>query len=87
LDRGSAEERKRQIKPFNSLSLFPRFRVSAITRHYSMNQSNSSRFNLGGFAIGLGVGVALSVALGPTLGIPMGAGLAVVFGLNRTHKC
>ena len=52
-----------------------------------MNNSNSSRFNLPGFAIGLGVGVALSAALGPTLGIPMGLGLAVVFGLSGPRKC
>ncbi len=52
-----------------------------------MNKTNSSRFNAGGFAIGLGVAVALAAALGPAIGIPVGAGLAVVFGLSRERGC
>ena len=52
-----------------------------------MNKSTSSRFNLSGFAIGLGVGAALCASNGPVLGIPMGIGLAIVFGLTSKRKC
>ncbi|MDB6114190.1 MAG: hypothetical protein JWQ83_533 [Lacunisphaera sp.] len=52
-----------------------------------MNPSISTRFNVGRFAIGLGVAVALTAALGPTIGIPVGLGLAVVFGLTAERKC
>ena len=52
-----------------------------------MNQSTTSRFHPGRFAIGLGVAVALTAALGPAIGIPVGLGLAVVFGLTDGRKC
>jgi len=52
-----------------------------------MNTPIPSRFNYGGFAIGLGVGVALWASLGAALGIPMGIGLAVVFGLRAPRNC
>ena len=52
-----------------------------------MNKTTSTRFNLSGFAIGLGVGAALCASSGPALGIPMGLGLAVVFGLTSKGKC
>ncbi len=52
-----------------------------------MNKSTCSRFNFTGAAIGLAVGVALSAALGPARGIPLGLGLAVVFGLTAERKC
>jgi len=52
-----------------------------------MNQSASARFHPARFAIGMGVAVALSAALGPTIGIPVGLGLAVVFGLTAGRKC
>jgi len=52
-----------------------------------MNKSTVSRFNVSGFAIGLGVGVALAAALGPALGLPVGAGLAIVFGLTARRQC
>ena len=52
-----------------------------------MTPSTSARFNPARFAIGLGVAVALSAALGPTIGLPVGLGLAVVFGLTPGRKC
>jgi hypothetical protein len=52
-----------------------------------MNQTTSSRFSPARFAIGLGVAGALSAALGPVTGVPVGLGLAVVFGLTPGQKC
>jgi len=52
-----------------------------------MNQSTSSPFNGGRFAIGVGVAIALSAALGPAIGIPVGFGLAVVFGFTARRDC
>jgi hypothetical protein len=52
-----------------------------------MNPSQPSRFNLSGAAIGVGVGTALCASSGPAVGIPLGLGLAVVFGLTRKRKC
>jgi hypothetical protein len=52
-----------------------------------MNKSTVSRFNFSGAAIGLGVGAALCAALDPWLGIPMGLGLALVFGRTTARKC
>jgi|GEM_PF-2053810 len=52
-----------------------------------MNPSTSSRFSPARFAIGLGVTVALAAALGPVIGVPVGLGLAVVFGLTPAEKC
>ena len=52
-----------------------------------MTPSKPSRFNLPGIAIGLGVGCALCASSGFALGIPIGVGLAVVFGLTGARKC
>ena len=52
-----------------------------------MNQSTTSRFHPGRFAIGVGVTVALAAALGPAIGIPVGLGLAVVFGFTARRDC
>ena len=52
-----------------------------------MNKSLHSRFNPGGFTIGLAAGLALSVSLGLATGMALGAGLAVVFGLAPARKC
>ncbi len=52
-----------------------------------MNPSASPRFSPSRFAIGLGVTVALAAAFGPVIGLPVGLGLAVVFGLTPGQKC
>lgn len=52
-----------------------------------MNPSTTTRFHAGRFAIGLGVAVALSAALGPVIGVPVGLGLAIVFGLTPERRC
>jgi hypothetical protein len=52
-----------------------------------MNPTKLPRFNPSSFAIGLGAGLALCASSGAAVGVPVGLGLAVVFGLTTARKC